>query len=279
MTPIWLIEAGVYGAEADPLIAEIRRQGMPAAVVPYQSLAKGPVPVDNGRPLGDGECVIGYGTFPFIQQIRLHQPWRPGGWCTPENFDCATYFAHFGRYLLNQHYAILPGVEAIRQRDWLFSVFGRDDEVFVRPSGCQKLFVGRCVTRDAFAAALAPTRYDPATLVVLAAPKPIDREWRLVVADDRVIAGSQYAVDGKRAIIPDFPVAVNEFAAAMLSEVRWRPDPIFMLDVCESEGRLWLVELNSFSSSWLYRCDLAAVVAAAGEIAARTWERAQAAKG
>ena len=30
-------------------------------------------------------------------------------------------------------YAIMAGVEAIRQSDWLFSVFGGGDEVFVRP--------------------------------------------------------------------------------------------------------------------------------------------------
>jgi hypothetical protein len=53
----------------------------------------------------------------------------------------------------------------------------------------------------------------------------------------------------------------------MLAEVRWRPDPIFMMDVCESGGRLWLVELNGFSTSWLYACDLAAVVEEASALA------------
>lgn len=163
----------------------------------------------------------------------------------------------------------MPGVEAIRQRDWLFSTFGRNEEVFARPTSCHKLLVGRRVGREAFADALAPTRYDPASLVVIAPPKPITREWRVVVAADQVVAGSQYAMQGERAIAPEFPVEVKEFAEAMLSEIRWRPDPIFMLDLCESEGRLWLVELNSFSGSWLYRCDLSAVVRAASELAAR----------
>jgi hypothetical protein len=44
----------------------------------------------------------------------------------------------------------------------------------------------------------------------------------------------------------------------MLAEVRWRPDPIFMLDVCDADGHLWLVEINGFSFSWLYQCDVAA---------------------
>jgi hypothetical protein len=44
---------------------------------------------------------------------------------------------------------------------------------------------------------------------------------------------------------------VRAFAKAMLAEVRWRPDPVFMLDIAESNGRLRLVELNGFSCSWL----------------------------
>jgi hypothetical protein len=276
MRPTWLIEAGVYGDEATPLLNEIRRQGMAGDVVPYQSLKQGSAPVVCGRPLAPEACVIGYGTFPFARQIQLHHRWVPGAWCSAENLDCATYFAYFGKFLLNQHYALLPGVEAVRQREWLFSVFGKDEEVFARPTGCHKLFVGRRIGRETFANALAPTRYDPATLVVIASPKPIAREWRLIVAGDRVVSGSQYAVQGRRSVAAGCPAEVRSFAEAMLSEVRWRPDPIFMLDICESEGRLWLVELNSFSGSWLYQCDLPAVVAEASALAEQAWERGRA---
>jgi len=272
MRPTWLIEAGVYGNEVTPLLDEIRRQGMAGDIVPHQALKKGFAPVIGGQALSPDSCIIAYGTFPFARQIQLHHRWVPGAWCCAENLDCAVYFAYFGKFLLNQHYAIMPGVEAIRQRDWLFSIFGGDDAVFARPTSCHKLFVGRRVEREAFASALAPTRYDPVTLVVIAAPKPIAREWRFVVAGDRVISGSQYAVQGQRVLAAGCPEEVTGFAESMLSDVRWRPDPIFMLDVCESEERLWLVELNSFSGSWLYQCDLAAVVAAASELAERTWK-------
>jgi hypothetical protein len=273
MRPIWLIEAGVYGAEADPLRAEIRRQGMAADFVPHRALKQGSDVVVEGRSLGPEDCAIGYGTYPFVRQIQLHRRWLPGAWCTPENLDGTMYYAYFGNFLLNQNYSIMPGVEAIRQREWLFSTFGRDDEVFVRPTGCHKLFVGRRVTKDSFASALSPARYDPTTLVVIAAPRPIAREWRLIVSGDRVIGASQYAVEGTRAIAQGSPDDVREFAAAMLAEVRWRPDPIFMLDICESDGRLWLVELNSFSSSWLYQCDLPTVVAEASELATQEWAK------
>src|SRR6516165_10524559 len=108
MRPVWLIEAGVYGAEIEPLLAEIRRQGMAAEVVPHQAIRTGTIAA-AGRPLADGDCVVGYGTFPFAREIHLHRRWTPGAWCDPQRLDCTCYFAHLGRFLLNEHYAILPG--------------------------------------------------------------------------------------------------------------------------------------------------------------------------
>lgn len=276
MRPTWLIEAGVYGAEIDPLLAEIRRQGMAAELLPHRTLLKEKDIIVGERPLADGDCVVAYGTFPFVRQIQLHRRWVPGAWCDPDNLDCTTYFAHFGKYLLNQRYEILPAVEAIRQRDRLYEVFGPDDELFARPAGCHKVFTGRCIYRDDFESALSPATFDPDAQVVIAAPKEVGSEWRLVVVGDRVVAGSQYAVEGSKCVEAGCPAVVRAFAESMLSEVRWRPDLIFMVDIGESGGHLRLVELSGFSCSWLYACDVEAVVAAASELAEREWERRQA---
>jgi hypothetical protein len=45
-----------------------------------------------------------------------------------------------------------------------------------------------------------------------------------------------------------------------------------LTDLGASEGRLWVVESNGSSGSWLDACDPAAVVAAAVELAAQAWE-------
>jgi hypothetical protein len=271
MHPIWLIEAGVYRGEADLLLAEVRRQGMTGSFVPHTALKAGAGLAIDGRSVPRDGCVIGYGTFPFARQIQLHYGWFPGAWCNHTTLDCSTYFAYFGKYLLNQHYTIMPGVEAIRQSDWLFSLFGGGDEVFARPSGCHKLFVGRCILRESFASALSPARYDPATQVVIAAPRDIGREWRLVIIGDRIVAASRYAEGAAKSVAPGCPDEVYDFVSDMLQAVSWRPDPIFMMDVCESDGRLWLVELNGFSCSWLYNCDLPEVVEKASELAVQQW--------
>jgi hypothetical protein len=66
---------------------------------------------------------------------------------------------------------------------------------------------------------------------------------------------------------------VLDFASAILAHVRWRPDELFMFDVCEANEGLRLVELNSFSCSWLYACDFAPVVEAASRLAKESRER------
>src|SRR5262249_4092838 len=87
------------------------------------------------------------------------------------------------------------------------------------------------------------------------------------------IAGAQYLVRGQIVIEPGCPGPVRDFVASMLAAVPWRPDAIFMADVCESDGDLFLLELNGFSSSAVYACDYKAVVAVASELATREWER------
>jgi hypothetical protein len=210
-----------------------------------------------------------------MRHIQLKCAWVPGGWCSAERLDCSAYYPHFARHLLNQRHVILRGGEALARRDALFEEFSADAELFVRPAGMQKLFAGRRVSREDFASALAPARYDPATMVVIAPPKPIAREWRLVVADDEVTAASHYQAYGVIRVVPDCPTAVRVFAGGVLADVRWRPDTMFMMDVCESEGSLYVLELNSFSCSALYACDAATVVAAAARAAAREWQAAR----
>ncbi len=257
----WLLEADIYGEQLQPLVAAIKRQGFAVHFATFREIVRGNIAISPEEP------VIFYGTFPAMRHIQLHYPWKPGGFCNSEALDCATYYAYFGKYLLNQNYVIQPVVEAIRQRDWLYSVVGVEDEVFVRPSGCPKVFTGRCVYIDDFADALMPATWDPTTLIVVAPPKDIGREWRFVVCQKQVIGGSQYANHLSPEILPEYPREVLDFVNGMVSTLSWQPDSLYMVDVCESDSDLKLVELNSFSCSWLYACDTDVIVEETAKLA------------
>jgi hypothetical protein len=199
--------------------------------------------------------------------------WVPGAWCDADALACSSYYPHFAPYLLNGRHRITTAVEATQDQASVFSEFGQAGQVFVRPDGCQKTFTGRVVSEDDFASALTPARYDPATRIVIAEPRPISREWRLIIVEGTVVGVSQYLVGKEIRTESGCPGEILSFAVDMLNAVPWRPDAAFMADVCQSEGNLFLLELNGFSSSAVYPCDYAAVVAAVSDLAVRTWQR------
>jgi hypothetical protein len=273
MRPTWLFEADVFGQIAEPLKAEVRRQGMRCHVTRQGLLAHEGGDTYGGHRIGADDCVVARGCFPFVRFVLDNRRWVPGAWCTAENLACSAYYPHFRPYLLNQRHVITTGVEAVRDQDALFGALGREGKVFIRPDGCQKIFTGRVVGEAEFRSALGPARYDPNTRVVVAEPRTIAREWRLIVAEGAVIAAGQYLAGGENRTEPGCPAAVRAFAAGMLAAVPWRPEVIFMADVCASDGELYLLELNGFSSSAVYPCDYGAVVAVASDLATRAWEQ------
>ncbi len=275
MKPTWLIERGVYGDQANDFKTEVERQGMNCFEVDYRPGKQPPGDILGCWNVAEDACVVLWGTLPLTQQVQLHHKWVPGGWCNVNNLDCATYCLQFGPYLLNGRHALLPGVEAIEREEQLFSEYGANDEVFVRPSGLHKLFPGKVVYRENFQEAVAASRYDPAMQVLVAPPKEIGREWRLVISGDEIIAASQYRDTGAIFTAPDCPVHVTEYVNDVLRRVAWRPDSLFVMDVCESDDRLHVLELNSFSCSGFYESDAAAIVRAASSAAEGEWESAR----
>lgn len=274
MTPIWLIEADVFGRSFEPLKAEIRQQGFVWDIVQPRSFLNGVAPVVGGHRLTDQDCVIFSGTYSLMRHIQLHYPWIPGGWCSAEHFDCSSYYPHFQRHLFNRSHQIMTVDAALSQVRELFARFGKDEQVFVRPCGVQKTFTGRCVDREDFAHALQPARYlnEP---VLVASPREIAREWRVVVARGQFVAASQYKSEGQLNVLAGCPPEVRAFIDHLLAEVACGPDPIYVMDVCESGSELFLLELNSFSCSGLYQCDAAAVVKAVKELATEEWRSGQ----
>jgi hypothetical protein len=271
MKPTWLIERGVYGEYAIAFKAEVERQGMDCFEVDYRPGKQPPGDIVGCGNRAEDACVVVWGTLPLVRQVQLHHAWVPGGWCNLENLDYGTYSNYFGPFLLNGRHALLPGAEAAGVQEQLFGQYGANDEIFVRPSGVSKLFPGKVIYKDNFPEAIAASRYDPAMQVVVAQPKEIGREWRLVIASDEIVAASQYRDCGAINIVPDCPTQISEYVGDVLRRVPWRPDSLFVMDVCESDDRLYVLELNCFSCSGFYECDAGAIVRTASEVAEKEW--------
>ena len=98
----------------------------------------------------------------------------------------------------------------------------------------------------------------------IAPVRSVEREWRYVVARGRVVAGSAYDASTRKARPDDPGGAPWRFANDVASALE-PPEPVYVLDACESDGQLRLLELNPFSGADLYDCDTDAVVRAIHE--------------
>lgn len=273
-TPSWLIQADVFGRGIEPVKASIRRKGMAFSIVQPRPFLNGVVPDVGGRRLCDGDCVVFLGTIPLMRHIQIHHRWSPGGWCNASRFDCTQYYPAFSHVLLNADCLMLDLEDAIADVEDIFRRFAEGGRVFIRPLGLEKTFTGRCVEPEAYDSALRSAAYSRCG-VLIARPKPIGCEWRIVVGPRGVVAASRYRKGGDLSVEPGCPDGVRSFVEHVLSTTEYRPDDLFMLDVCDSGGSLQLLELNSFSCSGLYACDPERVVAEAAQLAIKNREKSR----
>jgi hypothetical protein len=142
--------------------------------------------------------------------------------------------------------------------------FGSPASLFVRPDSPLKPFSGRVLKTTSITLQSLDhgLYYDDVRLPVVVAPvRSLQREWRYVVADRGVVAGTAYDAEGRNAL-PDDPAGAPWRFAAQIAEEMPPPEAVYVIDVCETEGDLRLLELNPFSGADLYGCPREDVVAA-----------------
>jgi hypothetical protein len=218
----------------------------------------------SGRWPRFSECpVVFHGSLGNAARIVETLPWRPGAFCRTEAFHCSSWYPHAERWLLHRKWRVLAA-NALVADPGALEPFGNPDAIFVRPDSPLKPFSGRIVARAQLSLkALDHGFYydDPDLPVVIAPVQTIGQEWRYVVVEGRVVAGSTYAADRKGRASDSADTASWRFAVDVVATLT-PPEDVYVLDVCVADGGLRVLELNPFSGADLYGCDLAAVVSA-----------------
>jgi hypothetical protein len=220
---------------------------------------------------GEDECVVCYGSLQFIKQVRNKTSWIPGHFCTLENYSCTHYYPAFSDYLLAEKYIMLPFGELDRQKEFLYETLGDNDCIFIRPNRGDKIFTGTVVKKETWEKDIELLGFydvEPYDLCIVSEPQNIEKEWRLVVADTKVITGSEYSPNEKK----DVPKEVIDLGNEICS-IDYKPDSVWTMDICQLQnGELKLLEIGSFSCAGLYRCDVEIIVREVSKIAEREWQ-------
>lgn len=268
----WLFEDGPLNehGEVNLLADEVKKQGHDAVWTKYIPFGGG----DYKSLIPEDRPTVAMGSINLCRDIQRTCPWVPGPIANFPNYCCSTYYAHYGRWLLNQDYIFLPYGELVRRAHDLFKEFNPGIEnkekqtLFVRPDEGTKPWAGHLARRLDFSHNKGPLdgQYArPEDLVVVAAYKKLGREWRVVVGGDEILSGCQYIASGELDIKKGLPTLVREYVESILATRRnlWQPDYAYVMDIAEESdngAELGLLELNSFSCSGLYAMDYPTVV-------------------
>jgi hypothetical protein len=276
----WLVDASVFDAYHEDLARAVVRNGQT-----IQSVNR-PNPPYGWSDTGDryrdafppGSCVVTHADIDLVCRVLDAGIWTPGAFASVDRFACTHYFSHLGRFLMSRDYTMLPFGELRRCQDFLFDVFGEDGKIFVRPDSCLKLFSGQLVSQSTFDRDLefmAFYEFPIESLVVVSSPREIEAEWRFVVADQVVVAGSQYKLNHAKHLTADVDRTAKQLAEKVAA-AGYAPDPVWILDICRTtDGEHHLLEIGAFSFADLYQCDKDAVVKAVSDVA---WKISQSAR-
>lgn len=261
----WLLEPEIFDDESRPIIEVLKKRGIEHQIWPFGHMYQ-----DFKSKFND-DCVVFHGSFQFANVIRRQTTWIPGVYCNLPKFDCLYYYPRLEQHLLNWDYIMLPlGALNSPNKQYLLEHYSIGGQMFVRPSSGGKSFTGKLVDRGNLdkEMRMLSLRADPETLVVVAQPRSfIKREWRTVVAENKVITASQYKLGVQTIRSKDVPAEVIQYAQSVLDSVKYNPDPIWTLDICEYDNKLYVLEVGSFSCAGLYDCDPEIIVDAVNRIA------------
>jgi hypothetical protein len=262
MPVTWVYEHGVFASGDAPWLQAIAAAGDRVVAWDDAWWTRDTWPRLGGAP------VVLRASLGNAARVARELPWGPGVYCRTEAFHCSRWYPTARPWLLQRDAVFLPASRLVENPAAALRDLGSPERVFVRPDSPLKPFAGRVVATNGLQLRHLDHGfyYDDANLPVVVAPlRQVGAEWRYVVVDGRVVAGSAYAANGRQARADD-PGGTPWRQASLIAAAMPAPERVYVLDLCESDGNLRLLELNPFAGADLYACDPAAGVAAVDRV-------------
>lgn len=262
----WLLERQVFERD-EQFLEELIRQGYSYKETSYLNFRA----ADANKYFTEHDCVLFRGTLNLGRDV-LRTSWIPGAYMDEKSLRCSTYYTYFGQYLLNNKYFLLTLGELIRRKDEILQYFDSEGDIFIRPDSNMKSFragVFNLKILNTIQSLSSELKRDKTILVLVSSKQPITREWRFFVYKNQVITGSLYLVGEERIDETIKGGYLESYLSEVLKAVNWYPESLYTIDICESQGELYVLELGSFSCAGEYVSDLSLIVEAGAKAA---WE-------
>ena len=206
------------------------------------------------------ENVFAFGAVK-LARLAKKENWKPGSLLN-DNHDYNVYKNFYKENLLNFDSKVIYFSDAFNWK--------KEERKFIRPCKDSKVFTGKTFTEEEwieFVKFALTSRHnsslDDKTKIQVCSVKPIQKEIRFWCVDGKIITGSQYRFGDKTIYSKDFDEEAMLFAQKMVD--MYQVADAFVIDVCLTENRWKIVELNCINCAGFYLCDLSKLIGAIEE--------------
>lgn len=212
------------------------------------------------------ECFITRGSIWTNIILKQYNPNWTGNCHCKKDFLCSSYYSYWGEYLTQKNYVFMPFSELLRKHEWLYEILGKDDVLFIRPDSGEKEFTGELVHknmfnnwRDTVLNIFENSNVKKNIMCVISSPVDVFNEYRLLVVNDKPVAGSSYRIAKHihhECIDPEKDKEIFEFAEEVIKNKNTDLPPFYVLDIAQdSKGDKSVIEVGCFCCCGLYNMD------------------------
>lgn len=204
--------------------------------------------------VSDPNNVFVFGGVKMARIAHLNN-WKPGSMFN-ENHDYSVYSQHYKENLLNCDSIVQP---ISKQIDW------DRLEYFIRPTQDSKSFTGKVFNKIEWEEFIEnqlhnyrSESFNEATLIQIAIPKLIYKEYRFWVVNGEIVTGSSYPVNFNIDYIDPIEDSAVEFAQRMVDT--FQIAKAFVIDVCLTDNGWKIVELNCINHAGFYKSNIGKII-------------------
>jgi len=269
----WIVQDNLGRHYADQIKAACEKLGyeyIPIKVIPFNHEWPGDLSKIYCCPCC--ERTVFYGATNWIsmiheQNVPMFTGFYPGTFFNPESTFCCWNY-EYGLHSLNCD-AYCTTLKEILEEPITVDF---DELMFVRPESDQKEFAGQLIRRSEmkeWAEKCMTNAPDIYTLpIIVGEPYKIEKEWRLFIVGDEISSASQYRTNRGLDESPEVPDKILEFGKQMMKI--YRPHEVFVMDVAEANGNLYVVEVGCFNSAGFYAANVEKVIKDVSEFVLQT---------
>jgi hypothetical protein len=253
----WILQNDIFSETGwDTMVSTLERFGISHSVHKVIPFIGELIPA----PVLDHTSVICFGTY-SMRHVAKRNGWTPGVFDLFDH-DFNRQLERWGEHLLNARSVVAPFQDARFPEELMF----------VRPTTDSKCFAGRVFSREEFTqwqhdvCALNlddGSSLTPKTEVQLAHPVVIHAEYRYWIVKGNLVTRSLYKRGSRVIASSEVDERVDRFVAARVAE--WQPNEAFVIDVCDTEEGLKIVEINTLNAAGFYAADLQKLVLSLNE--------------